>query len=373
MDGATKKTIAVIAAVLVIAAAIVIFIPVSGNNTSGDVEIVDARNRHVMIPGDISRVVCLSAGSVRLMAYFDAVDKIVGIDSKDADILHSDKYACATYRIIHPEIKKIQCIGDETSYREIMSVDPQVIITSKESIDTLNTLQTVTGIPVVAVNAEGNVDLGSKMFEKNIRIIGDVLNRKERADELLNGINVMQNELKEMSVKVTGNHSAYIGGMFYMMNGGFYMTTGNYHPFELVGLENVMEEKMGGNPYLTNITAVSSSNTEYIFIDAMTYEQSHEQFNDDRNKGLNETSAVKNNSVADERIFSLFIWKYYGTNWESELMNAYFIGSVLDPDIFDYDIDDKMDEVLELFYPNTDMTVDDIIRDQSHGTGWLDW
>ena len=78
--------------------------------------------------------------------------------------------------------------------------------------------------------------------------------------------------------------------------------------------------------------------------------------------------AVKNNNM-----YSTLVYKYYGTNWESELMNAYYIGSILDPEIYNFNIEEKCNEILSLFYPGSDIDYQKVMEKQSPGYSQLDW
>ncbi len=53
---------------------------------------------------------------------------------------------------------------------------------------------------------------------------------------------------------------------------------------------------------------------------------------------MSATPAVSKNSSLEKRVFCLLSYKMYGTNWESELVNAYFIGKTVNWDTYDYDL-----------------------------------
>lgn len=94
-------------------------------------------------------------------------------------------------------------------------------------------------------------------FGDNIRLLGKVLHREDRAGELLSGIDAMCSELRGYAAEVTPG-KAYIGGMFYFKEGGLLTTTGKYLPFALGGAANVMPDR-DGIPYTTEIKTVAGS------------------------------------------------------------------------------------------------------------------
>ena len=133
-----------------------------------------------------------------------------------------------------------------------------------------------------------------------------------------------------------------------------------------MGANNVMPFKEG-NPYDTKVQEVVIANPNYMFIDSITIDATKKQFDDDKEL-LKNVDAVK-----EGKIYSLFVDRFYGINWESELMNLYYIGSVLDPKVFDYNVDEKMQSVLDMFYPGIGLKLSDIKDKQGPGAGVLDW
>ncbi len=355
-----------IVAIIVIASVAAIALYNNDKNADGTT-VTDMRGRTVTVPNDVDKVVCLSAGSLRFVEYMGAVDMVVGIDNDDSSV--NARYYKATYRIAH-DVTGITNVGSEDSFIEIIKTGAQLIISSKTDKETLDSLQDKTGIPVIGINAEGSNTVGGEVFNKNIELLGKVLGKEDRARELIDGVASMVSEIEGMrdSSKTLGDVTCYIGGMFYYKEGGLYRTSGNFEPFTLVGVTNVMPDNNNGNPYTTDNKELVKADPEYIFIDSMTADSTSKQTFDGERSILEGITAVK-----DGNIYSLYVEKYYGTNWESELMNAYYIGNLLDPTAFDYDVKEKMGAVLRLFYIGSDITLDDLVEKQGSGVGKLDW
>ncbi len=366
METQMKKIVA-IAAIIILAVAAVAAISVTGNEDKKEGKsVTDIRGRTVALPDSVNKVVCLAAGSLRLVEYMGAIDKVVGIDSKDSET--TANYYKATYHIAY-NTRNIANIGSAESFKEIIATGADVIISSNTDSGELDDLQQKTGIAVVGINAEGNVTVGGETFNNNIRLLGKVLGKEDRAEELINGVVSIVKEITEMKEKSahTKDAKCYIGGMFYYMKGNLYTTSGNFEPFTLTGVTNVMED-INGNPYDTVVKEVVKADPDYMFVDSMTLANSEKLFKEDLEKGLKDVTAVKNGNV-----YSLFVEKYYGTNWESELMNAYYIGNIIDPTAFDCDAKEKSNQVLRLFYSDSEITVDDLVEKQGSGAGKLNW
>ena len=360
------KIAAILAVAIIIIAAVAAVAITNGNNSSdGEKTVTDMRGRTVSLPNSVGKVVCLSAGSLRLVEYMGAVDKVVGIDSKDSE--ETANYYKATYHIAF-NTRGITNVGSADSFKEIMATGADVIITSNTDVGELNKLQDNTNIPVVGINAEGNVTVGGDTFNENIRLLGKVLGKESRAEELINGVSSIVKELTDMKEKSTKTKDTkcYVGGMFYYMKGDLYRTSGNFEPFTLTGVTNVMEVR-DGNPYDTEAKEIINAKPDYIFVDSIKISDSKTQYETDL-KAYAEVPAVN-----DGNIYSLYVEKYYGTNWESELMNAYYIGNIIDPSAFDCDAEAKANQILSLFYPGSDITVDDLVEKQGSGAGKLVW
>ena len=362
-----KKIIILAVVALLLVGGVVAVVVTQNNGSPTDKQVVDARGRTVTVPNDVDKVVCLSAGSVRLVSYIAGIDRIVGVDSMDAGASGSPaNYYFATYRCAY-DIRSLTNVGSEENQKAIIGTGAQVIFTSKEDTGVLDTLQEQTGIPVVAVNAQGSITVKDEAFRDNIRIVAKVLGEEKRGEDIIKGVDGMLAEIDNYSKSVTDKQVCYVGGMFYMMKGGLTMTTGNYLPFDLVSATNAMPDVNQGNPYQTDIKGIVDSDADYMFVDCMTNKASKTTFDE------NKDTLSSLDAVANGRIYSLFAYKYYGTNWESELYNAYYIGSVLYGDVFDYNVEEKINAVLELFYPDTGLDYDSLIEKQSPGTVKLDW
>lgn len=360
-----------IAAVAVIVVAALVIAGVwyalgTDDSEQGADTVTDALGREVPVPESADGVVCLSAGSARMVCYLGAFDRIVGIDDQDAGAIgQKANYYMATYRIAY-DFSSVPNVGSEDNFRGIMATGADLIVTSMTDRSEVDTLQSNTGIPVIAVSAAGNIDVDDAEFDANLWMLGKAMGLGDRAEELIEGKDRMLAELKGLADASDAQASFYIGGMFYMMQGGFDMTTGNYASLEYVGFDNAMPDTNSGNPYTTDFRSIAGSGAGYILVDSMTLSSSEKSFSDNRDvlSGLE--------AVSEGRIYSTLVYKYYGTNWESQLMNAYFIGSLVDPGTFDYDLEQAMDRVLGLFYPGSGLTYGDVCQ---HQTGYthLDW
>jgi hypothetical protein len=70
-------------------------------------------------------------------------------------------------------------------------------------------------------------------------------------------------------------------------------------------------------------------------------------------------------ALVNGNIYSTMVYKCYGTNWDNQLINVYYIASVMNGDLYSWEFADKANEILQLFYPETSMTYSDIAAGQT--------
>ena len=382
-----RSSLALIVALVVTVAAVGGFVVLSQDDgdDEGPLTVTDMRGRTVTLPDEVNKVVCLQAGSVRLAAYLGAGDMIVGVDAMDGKTKGPMPFFNhATYRLAVDTSKAIELtdgvtvedgkmynVGSAENYKAIQRTNADVILCSEPDRSKLDTLQQQTQIPVVGIHAEGSITVEDEEFSQNLLLAGQVLGKENRALELVSGVDGMLKDLNALKAQVGESEKpgCYVGGMLYMMQGGLYMTTGNYLSFDLAGAKNVMADTNNGNPYMTESKTLAKTDADFIFVDSIKCGASQSEFDQD----LSTFSALP--AVTDGNIHSLYSYKFYGTNWEAELMNAFYIGHLLHPEIYGDGTECRanVDSVLELFYPDQGIDAEKLASMQGPGAGQLAW
>lgn len=353
------KLFAIVAIAIILVAAIgVTYVLTSNmdNQEQTETTVTDTAGRTVNIPQQIDTVYCMGAASLRLISYFDTVEKVQAIETAGTFNTLDDQ----TYYLVN-KAKFSSLPQVATTAEAILDLNPSVIITSLEDAGAADNLQTQTNIPVFFINA--NLEFG-EAFYNQITALGKFLGESERAAEINNGIAEMINDVTS---KVTAQSSkkAYACGMFYYGGAAFLKGSGNYLPFEYSKVTNAIEPAANGQPYIITLETLIESNPDYIFIDSIGTTVSINTINEyiSSNTGLDQISAIK-----DENIYSTMVYKCYGTNWDNQLINVYYIASVINGDLYSWSFEDKANEILQLFYPGTTLTYADIVDDQT-GSG----
>jgi len=152
--------------------------------------IVDWMNRSVVIPESIRRVVSLVPVITVSIIMEGAGDLLVGVDriSPTSEFL----------QIVYPRIKDIPVAGFLTEFDEeyILSLNPDIVLV-KDSI-VVERFEKI-GIPVIVI------DMGDLKYEQlysALRLIGDVVDRREAAEELVSYCESVVESLLNVTSKV---------------------------------------------------------------------------------------------------------------------------------------------------------------------------
>ncbi len=334
-------------------------------------EITDMRGRTVSVPEEIDSIVALEAGSLRLISYLDAVDKVVAVEDQGhgREKTENTFFPLATYRLAYPGLREQPSIGSAENHEGIIAADPDIIISSTVDVGELDQLQSVLGIPVFAVNAD--VELyNPQQFYHQLRSLGKVLDKENRAEELIEGIDEALTDIESRAARVENPKRAYAGGMMFYGPADLLRTTGDYLPFDLTGTENVMPSNPANNrqPYMTSLEDLIAAAPDYAFIDAANVNLSKSGFMQNRKVLEEQVPAFGNRQV-----YTTLVYKYYGTNWENQLINVYYAGKVLYPQLYsDVDVQKKAEEIWELFF-NESLDYDSVVTRQKTGLGRVDW
>jgi iron complex transport system substrate-binding protein len=347
--------IATIAIVLIAALGVVYILNSNtGNNEPKETTVTDALGRTVDIPEQIDSIYCMGACSLRLVSYFDAVEKVQAIETAGTFNTRDDQ----TYYLVN-KAKFSTLPQVATTAEAILDLNPSVIITSTaEDAATADTLQTQTNIPVYVI--DGDVEFG-KAFYEQITSLGNLFGEQSRAAELNNGIAQMISDITSKAATAS-TESAYACGMFYYGGASFLKGSGNYLPFDYSNVTNAIAPAANGQPYVITLETLIDANPDYIFIDSIGLSGCIDSINDfiDTNTGLDNVTAVKN-----DNIYSTMVYKCYGTNWDNQLVNVYYVASTINGALYSWNFEDKADEIIQLFYPEITMDYSDIAAGQS--------
>ncbi len=331
--------------------------PAASDASVKELTLIDGFGRTVTVASPPESVVCSGSGCLRYLVYMHDQDLATGVDSieKKDQVMEGRPYAL----VYGDQFKKLPLIGEfrgKDDPEKIVAIGPQLVFKSGStgtayatSSDDADKLQTKTGIPVVAFPYGSLRDDTEKaeMYE-GLRVMGKVLGKEDRAEEVIAYIDATMADLERRTANISESDrkTVYIGGVSSAGAHGIISTEPAYPPFLWVHGENVAGG-MGVAHADISKEALVDWDPDYIFIDAGTI-----QMDGDGAIGeLKSDPALTGlTAVREGRVYAVFPYNFYNTNYESVLADAYFVGKTLYPDRFaDIDPGQKADEIFTFF------------------------
>ncbi len=340
-----------VVAIMVVAALVATSAPDGNGNedTADTITVTDMWGRNVTVPNEVDRIVCVNAAALRFICYMNGADRVVGVEEHEHGSLAAD-LGGRTYRIANPEFGDLPIIGPIHGGDQelIAAVTPEVIFKCASQASDCDDLQNSLGVPVIGLNM--NVDLATRytLFQQQLRLIGQVLDEDARAEELIDSIELVMDDLEQRTsgIPEESKPTAYVGGVSYSGYHGIDWTCAVYPPFDLTNAKNVIDLEMTMNKSVGQISIelLPLLNPDIVFIDwggiALCVED-YSRFED----ALETITAFQNGDV-----YGVLQYNWYATNWDSLLADCYYVGKVLFPDAFaDVDPVEKADEIFQLW------------------------
>ncbi|MGQ9635277.1 MAG: iron ABC transporter substrate-binding protein [Bryobacteraceae bacterium] len=311
--------------------------------------------RTVTIPQIVDRVICSGAGCLRLLTYLQGQDLIVAVDSIE---VRGSPVDLRPYAIANPQFRRYPVFGefrgqDNPELIATLNPRPQVILKIHDGRTAgPDLLQAKTGIPVVVLK-QGDLTGQRVEFERALRLLGGVLGKQRRAEEVIAYVNSVERDLRRRTqgIPEAQRPSCYVGGVARSGPHGLQSTEPGYAPFVFTGARNVAAPSRldGGRATVTVAKEqIVFWDPDVIFVDVATT-----QLGGDLNalKQLQADPAYRNlKAVRENRVFGVFPYNSYSLNFEVALANAYFVGKTLYPERFrDVDPLAKAEEICTFF------------------------
>lgn len=312
---------------------------------SETITITDSVGRTVEVPKNPDSVICSGGGALRYLTYLEAQDKIVAVDSMEYKVSVGKAYAVANnYFDGYPTFGQY---GGE-NLEAILTLDPQpeVIfqIYATDGYDP-DELQEKTGIPVISLVEGDMVNQRAEMYQI-LRIMGEVMNKEERAEEVIDFMDTEIADLNNRTVDVPGEDktTCYAGGVGNSGSYDFLRTDSNYPGLYFINAKNVAY-----NPDNMSVEKISKESIlvwdpEVVFVElrpSMFYGENYAPYQLEHDETYRQLSAVQNGNV-----YGMLPYKFYSHNPGTALVNAYFAGTILFPEQFeDVTLEDKAAEI----------------------------
>jgi len=308
--------------------------------------VTDMVGRQVQTPLNPAKIVCIGPGTLRLIVYLQAEDRVAGVE----DMEKTDPEG-RPYWIAHPELHDLpRCgpggpagIGKKPDLEAIMNIYPDVIFITYMGAAMADEVQATLGIPVVVLSYGSLGNFDEKVYD-SLRLAGKILNRERRADEVINYVEDLRKDLNQRTddVPESGKQGVFVGGIGYRGSYGMESTEKDYIPLDWVSAHNLAKQVEGriGTHVFVDKETLLLLDPDIIFIDSGGSALVEEDYRKKRDF-YDTLRAFKNRQV-----FMLLPFNYYTTNIETALADAYATAKILYTDNFkDIDPEEKADEI----------------------------
>ncbi|NJE55020.1 iron ABC transporter substrate-binding protein [Thermococcus sp. 21S9] len=300
----------------------------SSTTSPGYITVTDTLGRTVKVPANVSRVVAVGPGALRILVYLNATDKVVGIEEFEKRFPYGRPYILA-----HPELLKLPVIGPGgpgklPDMEALIKVHPQVIFMVFVSKQTADEVQQKTGIPVVVLSYGTLKNFTDPVFFKSLLLAGKILGKEKRAEEVIKFIEEQQSYLENLT-KGLKSPRVYVGGIGFKGAHGITSTFTDYAPFTVLHLDNVASNLSSKNGWVqVDKEFLLKENPDYIFID----EGGLKIILDDYKSNPDFYNSLK--AVKEGHVYGVLPYNFYNTNIGIAIADAYYIGKVIYPERF---------------------------------------
>lgn len=314
----------------------------------------DMFGRDVNLPESIERVVVVG-GVLNHLSWLGVDNKVVGVE--EIETRPTEQSGGRVYRWANPAFGELPSIGPAArpEAEMIASAEPHIVFFASLAEEGVVNLQNQLTVPVIGLKyPEFGPERENENFFKQLRLVATVMEKEERAEDIIAWIEGSLADLQKRSAVADANNpSCYVGGILQGPDGTGFTSTMPYYPsFVMLNANNVItaDDISLMTPgtlgrYIIDIEFIVEKNPEFIFIDRagsgptkMQYEQN---------------SAVLRHldAIANDNVYGILPWHSYNNNIETMFINAYFIGKALYPDNFaDIDPIKKAEDIYTFWY-----------------------
>jgi iron complex transport system substrate-binding protein len=341
----------------------------SNVTNEGSLTITDCLNREVKVePSKIKKVVCIGAGALRLYSYVGDIDKLCGVEDVEKGYLISIRPYYDVNKDKWANLPSCGYGGPKNQVAEpekILACDPDVIFSLyTQSASAMDTLSTQTGKPVITLSY-GNTEAFDDNITKSLNILGKVLGKESRANELVTYIDGIKSELdtKTKDIRKEDKPTIYLACQSNYGANGFQSSTSNYSIFDVSHIRNVLDENADyaskGYNKTVDLEKLVVMNPDKIIMDAGGLSKlKNEDFANEQKK----TAILSLNAIKNGEVYLQMPYNAYYTNLETAYCDAYYDAKVAYPTVFSsLDIEAKANEITKKFlgvnfYSNSDLS-----------------
>lgn len=326
---------------------------------SGEITITDMIGREVTVtPGSYKRVVCIGAGALRMYSYIGDTGLLCGVEDIDNMSLEErpkmfDSVArpyVIAYGDVFSSLDSCGVGGPNAQTAEaekILSCNPDIVISGYEDVEKEDALQDQLGVPVITLKA-GPDGVFDESFNQTMTMLGLLFENEEKAKQL---VSFIQEEAAEISARTAGvseeeKPGVYICGLGNWGTTNHLMTAQHYISFDLANARNVVTglESPGIQAIEEEKFVALGEEIDIMIIDAAAVKNIKPLYDEDS------TLFDSCKAWQEGEVYLQMAYNAYYTNYETALINAWFIAKSVYPELFqDIDMTEKTNEITRMF------------------------
>ncbi len=327
--------------------------------TAAELKVTDMIGREVTVrPGSYKRVVCIGAGALRMYSYIGDVKLLAGVEDIDNESLSErpkmfDSVARPYVLAFGDTFKTLPSCGvggpnaQAAEAEKILSCKPDIVISEYEDVDKENALSEALGVPVITLKTGPN-GVFDENFASSLTLLGKIFDKEEKAETLNAFVKKETEDLKKRTADIADDKkpSVYICGLGNWGTTDHLMTAQGYITFDILNIKNAVDglSKNGIQKIEAEKFVSLGDSTDIMIMDAAAVKNIKPLFAENPQM-FDHMKAWKNGEV-----YLQMAYNAYYTNFETALVNAWFIGKTVYPDKFsDVDIVSKTNEVTKAF------------------------
>lgn len=331
----------------------------AGTQSPSEITVTDMIGREVAVtPGSYQKVVCVGAGALRMYCYVGDPALLCGVEDIDNPTLEGrpkmfDGVARPYVVAYGSAFSRLPSCGTggpnaQTAEAEkILSCGPDIVISEYEDVEKEDALQEQLGVPVITLKSGAN-GVFDEAFAQSMTLLGTVFNTREKADALNSFIESQRAEISSRTVGVADGDrpGVYICGLGNWGTTDHLMTAQNYIAFDIANVRNVVTDlaSPGVQPIEEEKFVALGQDMDIIIIDAAAVKNIQPLYAED--------STIFDSCKAwqDGEVYLQMAYNAYYTNYETALLNTWFIAKTVYPDLFeDIDLTVKGNEITQAF------------------------
>jgi len=301
------------------------------------IQVTDMAGREVDVPENVERIVAVGSGCMRLIAYMEATDLLAGVEEYEQGDQIGRPYALA-----HPRLSEKGSIGPiHGGDMELITAQEPDVIFRASSAEEADRYEERTGIPTIDLNI-GDLGEDRDEFYGSLRLIGEVLDKEERAEEVIDFIDSTIEDLQDRTKDITSEEKSdvYVGGVLHRGAHDLRSTYSDYAPFEFVNAENVAGD-LETDHAMVNEEAILEWDPEIVFVDMGSYTRDMIDLDDQNYQDIK--------AFQEGNLYGVLPYNWHHINYGTVLASSFYVGSVLYPEEFsDVDPEEKADDIYDM-------------------------